>query len=112
MTNRDLMEKTGWKLLTPESTLDKEITSGCCCDLLSWVMSAGEEGMAWVTVHTHMNVIAVAALHDMACVVLPHGNTMLPEVLDKAAEENIAVFTTPDSGYGACCRLCALGVGA
>ncbi|MGI6315328.1 MAG: AraC family transcriptional regulator [Christensenellales bacterium] len=110
MTNRELRERTDWKLLTAEDMPDREITSGCCCDLLSWVMSSGEEGMAWITVHTHMNVIAVASLHDMACIILPHNSTMQPEVLEKAEEEGIAVFSAPDSGYGACCRLYSLGV--
>ena len=49
---------------------EREITSGCACDLLSWVMAHGCGDMAWVTVQTHMNVIAVAALLDFALRVL------------------------------------------
>ena len=32
--------------------------------------------MAWVTVQTHLNVIAVASLGDMACIILPENITM------------------------------------
>lgn len=36
-------------------------------------MAHGREHMAWVTVQTHMNVIAVATLHEMSCVIIPEG---------------------------------------
>ena len=48
--------------MTPGVEEDREISCGYTCDLLSWVMAHGCEGMAWVTVQTHMNVVAVAAL--------------------------------------------------
>ena len=40
----------------------REVTCGYTCDLLSWVMAKGREGMAWATVQAHMNVVAVAVL--------------------------------------------------
>lgn len=82
---------------------ENEIACGCTCDLLSWVMAKGENGCAWVTVQTHMNVIAVASLHDMACVICPEG--MMPDetVIAKADEEEIAVISSPLTAYNICC---------
>ena len=40
----------------PGADLEREVLCGYTCDLLSWVMAHGAEGMAWVTVQTHMNV--------------------------------------------------------
>jgi hypothetical protein len=54
---------------------DGEVTCGYTCDLLSWVMARGKAGCAWVTVQTHMNVVAVASLHDMACIICPEGRS-------------------------------------
>ena len=96
--------------LTPEITEDKEITCGYTCDLLSWVMAHGDEGMAWVTVQTHLNVIAVAVLSDMACVVLPEGIRMEEESLQKARDEGMAVLTSPLTAYEICGKLAAEGV--
>ena len=109
MRVRELMELIGAENLTPEVTEDREITCGYTCDLLSWVMAHGEEGMAWVTVQTHLNVIAVAALAEMACVVLPEGITMEQEVLDKANAEEMCVLTSPLTAYDICGRLAAEG---
>ena len=90
----------------------RPVTCGCVCDLLSWVMARGQSGAAWVTVQTHMNVVAVASLHDMACVVLPENMVMEGEPLRKAREEGIAVLSSPLSGYAVCARMAASGISA
>lgn len=87
-------------------------TCGYACDLLSWVMARGQNGMAWVTVQTHLNVIAVASLHEMACIILPDDIVMEEAVLDKAREEGIAVITSPLPAYAICGRLMAAGLPA
>ena len=89
---------------------DKEVTCGYTCDLLSWVMAHGDEGMAWVTVQTHLNVVAVAVLADMACVVLPENIRMEAESLKKAVEEGMRVLTSPLTAYEICGRMAAAGI--
>ena len=108
----DLMTLIDAKNLTPEVAPDKEITCGYTCDLLSWVMAHGEEGMAWVTVQTHLNVVAVAALSEMACVVLPEDIVMEPESLEKAESEGLCVLSSPLTAFEICGRMAAQGVPA
>ena len=110
MTVRQLMDLIGARSLNDSAPLDAEITCGYTCDLLSWVMAHGAEGMAWVTVQTHMNVIAVAVLAEMACVILPENIHMEQESLDKAATEGLCVLRSPLSGYEICGRMHAAGV--
>ena len=112
MKVRELIEKIGATAITGEVGLDNEVQSGYCCDLLSWVMAHGDAGMAWVTVQTHMNVIAVATLHEMSCVIIPEGAQMDKEVSDKAAEEGIAVLCTEKPAYEICGLMYACGVKA
>ena len=99
MTIQDLVNATGAKVLTPNVDLSREVLSGYSCDLLSWVMAHGAAGMAWLTVQTHMNVIAVATLHDMACVLIPEGAAVPEEVSAKADEEGIAMLSSEKSAY-------------
>ncbi len=106
----ELRALIGAEDLTPEITEDREITCGYTCDLLSWVMAHGDEGMAWVTVQTHLNVIAVAVLSDMACVVLPENIRMEEEPLQKARDEGMAVLTSPLTAYEICGKLSAQGI--
>ncbi len=112
MTILDLAGKIEARNLTPEVSLDKAVTCGYCCDLLSWVMAHGDEGMAWVTVQTHMNVIAVAVLAEMACVILPEGIVMEGDSLNKAVEEGMCVLSSPLTAYEICGRMAGMGIPA
>ncbi|MBE5783612.1 MAG: AraC family transcriptional regulator [Clostridiales bacterium] len=106
----DLLPLIEAENLTPSVATDREITCGYACDLLSWVMAHGDEGMAWVTVQTHMNVIAVAVLADMACVIMPENIAMEEESLKKAEEEGLCVLKSPLTTYAICGRMAAAGV--
>ena len=110
MKVRELARLLNARALTGEAGMDNEIQSGYCCDLLSWVMAHGGEGMAWVTVQTHMNVVAVAVLADMACVILPENIDMEPESLKKAEAEGLCVLKSPLSAFAICARMAAAGV--
>ncbi|HJA68921.1 MAG TPA: AraC family transcriptional regulator [Firmicutes bacterium] len=93
-----------------QGDLDREITGGVVCDLLSWVMANGGQGMAWVTVQTHLNVLAVAALHDLSCIILPEGIKMEGAPLEKAKEEGINVLGSSLSAYEICGLMYANGI--
>ena len=108
MTVRELIELTGAANMTPEAALDTKVTCGYTCDLLSWVMAHGKAGMAWITVQTNMNVIAVASLMEMAAVIIPEDIEMEEPSLAKAREEGIAVLQSGKTAY----ELCALMAGA
>lgn len=112
MTVKELASLLEAKNLTEPLSGEREVTCGYCCDLLSWVMSHGEEGMAWVTVQTHLNVVAVAVLAEMACVVLPEGIVMEEESLAKAVAEEMRVLSSPLSAYEICVRMGRAGVPA
>ena len=111
MTVRELMELIGAENLNDTAPLDAEITCGYSCDLLSWVLAHGQAGMAWITVQTHLNVIAVAMLMDMACVIIPEGIVLEEATLQKAEEEGVPVFASDKTAYELCGQMFALGVG-
>lgn len=110
MTIKDFIDLTGATLVTPQSDVSREITCGYACDLLSWVMSHGAAGMVWVTVQTHMNVVAVATLMDMAAVVAPEGIVFEADVIAKAQEEGIALLKSGKTAYTLCGMMYAAGV--
>ena len=112
MTVNDVASVLGAALLTKDTDTSRPVREGYSCDLLSWVMAHGREGMAWVTVQTHMNVIAVASLHDMSCVIILEGIHVEDEVLEKASEEGISVLSSGLTAFDICGRLAAAGIGA
>ena len=110
MTVKEVLELIEGKDMTPETDKNTEVSCGYTCDLLSWVMAHGTAGMAWVTVQTHMNVIAVASLMEMAAVIIPEGIEMEAPSLEKAKEEGITVLESPLTAYEICARLAAKGL--
>jgi serine kinase of HPr protein (carbohydrate metabolism regulator) len=62
-------------------------------------MGGCEAGDIWITVQSSMNMVAVATLAEVACVILPENLTATEEVLQKATEENITIFTSPETAY-------------
>lgn len=93
-----------------EGVEDKPVECGYTCDLLSWVMAKGKSGCAWITVQTHLNVVAVASLHDMACIICPEGIAAEDASVKKAAEEGIAVLTTSWTAYAIAGRMQQAGI--
>ena len=93
-----LLDRDGFTLMNAVG--DRDVTGGICGDLLSWVMARGKRGMAWVTVQTHMNVVAVASLHEFSCVILADGCVMDEEALRKAGCVASEVACTIATGSG------------
>ena len=110
MTVKELIELTGATDMTPEADKNTEVTCGYTCDLLSWVMAHGKAGMAWITVQTHMNVIAVASLMEMAAVIIPEDIEMEGPTLEKAREEGITVLQSGQTAFELCALMAEAGL--
>ena len=80
---------------------DNEVAGGYTSDLLSDVMAHLKEGQVLITLQAHKNTIAVAALSGAAAVIFCHGRFAAADVLEAAAAEGIAVFSTPDNQFDA-----------
>jgi predicted transcriptional regulator len=98
ITVNDLVANYDFKKLSTQA-LDRTIENAYSCDLLSWVMAKGKHNTAWITVQTHNNILAVAALLDFACVIIPENIKVDDEIVDKANEQEIILLSTPLDAY-------------
>jgi len=87
------------KVVTDGKGLDREISGVYICDLLSWVMSHANKGDVWITVHTHLNIVAVALLVELACIVVPEDIQVEEATIKKANEEGIAILRSGKTSY-------------
>ena len=79
-------------------------------DLLSIVMSKAKKEYAWITIQTHINIVAVAELLDLACIIVVENMHVENDTLEKAKELKIPVFKTAQSAYQVACRMMELGI--
>lgn len=111
MKVKDIMEALSLKLLTEDAVLDAEITDGYASDLLSNVMGQAQPGMVWVTMQGHQNVAAVAALIGLSAVIVAGDAAVSEDTLNKAALNEVVIFSTSMPAYEVIGRLYELGIG-
>ncbi len=92
------LEELGFKRITDG---DGELKHGYICDLLSEVMAKAEADTVWLTVQSHMNVIAVAAITGIRAIVLCNGHKFDEDTMEKAKAEKISLFTTSLNAFEA-----------
>lgn len=86
----------------------RECTGVYAGDLLSWVMSHAMAGDVWVTIMSNANVIAVASLVDVSCVILSEGVMLDEKDTALAVEKGISFYTSKMSTYEICAKLSSL----
>jgi predicted transcriptional regulator len=79
--------------------IDKEIAGVYICDLLSWAMANLQAGNIWITIQTHVNVLAVALLTEASCVIVPEAAEIDSQTIDKANAEEIPLLRSRLSAY-------------
>jgi hypothetical protein len=110
MTIRDIAGRLELEILAQHDGLDNEVTGGYASDLLSDVIAHGKTGNLWITLQTHRNIVAVAALKELAAVVLVNGRTPDPETLEKAREEKVILLGSQLSVFELVGKLYQIGI--
>lgn len=98
--------------LTPVSLPegDREVEGAYIGDLLSWVMGRAQSGNAWLTIMSNLNIVAVATLSDVSCIILCEGVTLDESVKNTAEAKGVNVLATDKTAYETAKRLAELGL--
>jgi len=79
-------------------------------DLISLVMANAKQNDVWLTHQGHQNIVALASLLQLACVVIGGGLPCQEETIRKANEEKIFLFSSTLPIYELAGRLYACGL--
>lgn len=107
MKVKELIQELSLEILNIEDD-DREVEGGYAGDLLSWVMGRAGSGSAWITIMTNINIVAVAALCDTACVILAENVEIDPSVIDKAKAQDITILRSPSGAFELCAKISSL----
>lgn len=110
MQVKDIIEKLNLQVVTSSNNLDAQIENGFVGDLLSVVMSKAPRNSAWITIQSHINIVAVATLIEAACIIVTEGFEVEADAIEKANEEGIIILTTKLSSYQVASELSKLGL--
>lgn len=103
----ELCDALGAKAVVMPSP-DREIKGAYVGDLLSWVMGKAEADNVWVTIMSNLNVIAVASLSGVSCVLFSEGVVPDEDAVRRAEVEEINLLVTDMTSYEACVAISRL----
>jgi predicted transcriptional regulator len=110
MRLKDLVETLNLEVRCGHEQLDTEVRGGYVSDLMSDVMAHAKEGDLWVTLQTHANIAAVAAMKELAGVILIGGREPENETLEKARAKGVPLLVSLLPAFELVGRLYATGV--
>lgn len=79
-------------------------------DLLSLVIAKASEKDIWITIQTHLNIIAVATLVGVSAIIIAEDSEIESDTIKKAREVNMPILKTSLSAYEIACKLNNLGL--
>lgn len=98
MTVEQISEKLGLKAVTV-SDASREVNGVYIGDLLSWVMGRAVADNIWITIMSNINIVAVAALVDVSCIILAEDVQIDEDVKNIAVEKGVNIYTSSKTAY-------------
>ena len=95
----DLVEELSLEVKTCKDGLGNEVKGAYVSDLLSDVMGNSKEGDAWITLQTHLNIVAVAGLKNLSGIIITGSRPVQDEILQKAESENVTILVTSMTAF-------------
>ena len=89
MKINDLIEQCGLETLNEVYEPEREVSGGYTSDLLSDVIANSEKDNIWITMQTHLNIIAVASLKELSAILIVMNREIDKDALEKGKEEKI-----------------------
>lgn len=86
------------------------IESAYACDLLSQVLAGAKSDSIWITVQSHLNIIGVAVMAGISAIIVSDGHNIPDNVIEKADEEQIALFESKENAFQLSGKLYGLGI--
>ena len=83
---------------------------GYTSDLLSCVMAGAKANYLWITLQSHLNIVAVAALLEVAAIIITENAQPDPATIAKANEQGVILLSTPKATYEIDGRLWEMGI--
>jgi len=109
----DIIQKLNLKPLTHSHDYSAiNVKNGYCSDLLSCVMTGAQPEGVWVTLIAHSNIVAVAALLDLAAIIITEGAQPDEETIQKANETGIILLSAAETNFHIVGQLWQMGLRA
>ena len=111
MNLQEIIERLDLNLVTDSrdfSIIHPE--GGYTSDLLSCVMAGAKSKYIWVTLQAHLNIVAVAALLDVAAIIVTENAQPDTATIAKANEQGVILLSTSMPSFEVDGKLWEMGI--
>jgi len=105
-----LVEQLGLTVCCGENLLERTVSGGYAGDVLSDVIANAAAGNIWVTMHGHVNIVAVSVLKELSAVIVIRRHTLSEDTLRRAREKNVPILTSDRSAFETVEQLSSAGI--
>lgn len=109
---KEIIDMLSLETVVSVSAEGRSVVGGYASDLLSCAMKGAKKDYVWVTLQSHLNVVAVASLLNLVGVIITEGNRPDPETVARAEKEGVLLMITPKPTFTVVGELTSLGVRA
>ena len=111
MNLQNIIERLDLNLLTVPGDFGMiHPEGGYTSDLLSCVMAGAKSKYIWVTLQAHLNIVAVAALLDVAAIIITENAQPDSATIAKANEQGVILLSTPMPNFEVDGKLWEMGI--
>src|SRR5512145_2788200 len=111
MNLQQIIDELDLTVLTePQDFTDLTPTGGYSSDLLSCVMAGAKKGHLWITLQGHLNIVAIAALNEVAAIVITENAQPDAASVAKANEQGVILLSTSQTTYEVNGKLWEMGI--
>lgn len=111
MNLQQIIERLELNLLTdPRDFTLIHPEGGYTSDLLSCVMAGAKSKYLWITLQAHLNIVAVAALLEVAAIIITENAKPDAATISKANEQGIILLSTPRPTFEIDGKLWEMGI--
>ena len=111
MNLQQVIDQLNLTLLTePQDFTAITPTGGYSSDLLSCVMAGAKKGHLWITLQAHLNIVAVAALNEVAAIIITENARPDAASITKANQQGVILLATSQPTYEVNGRLWQMGI--
>jgi hypothetical protein len=111
MNLQQIIDRLNLTVLTaPRDFTSIQPDGGYTSDLLSCVMAGAKSNYLWITLQAHLNIVAVAALLEVAAIIITEDAKPDPATIAKANEQGIILLSTSHRTYEIDGKLWEMGI--
>ena len=111
MNLQEIIDQLNLTVLTvPQDFAAIKPTGGYSSDLLSCVMAGAKKGHLWITLQAHLNIVAVAALNEVAAIIVTENAQPDAAAIARANQQGIILLSTVQPTYEVNGRLWQMGI--